>query len=342
VTSSSQRHRTRVLPYHYADEGLQFEIESYSVDGGKPRQFDRLPGQRRLDIAPGSRETPDTEETWDRATVFGRLTVPESVVEHVFPESEQDAPPANLYLAVRCHETIYRDRTVVEPAPTTAGKYDVTLRLDWEDVRGTVEVRPYLTRTEKTVGDSSRATAPYVRVADGPRYELVVDHWDDDDPPAIDGEEVSFSETPHLPDGGELYYLDFRNEARPKLWINGDHPRITDILRSEGSVGAKPRTRDVILDRIEYSVWNQLVVRAATAIGPNGDVDYEWQETVLEAFAPDLYDVHDVDEAKLRLRDDVETPEGMARLVTRLDTELQTYINPDEQLLSLVEEGLQI
>ena len=338
----AQRHRTTTLPYRYRSDALDFELEEYSVDG-KLEEIDLLPGQTRVDVAPGSREEPTSQsDAWSRVTLFGRIDVPDDLLEDLFPSDERDAPPAKLYVAVRCYDTIYRDKVIVTEAPTTPGTYDVKIRLDWDTFRNEVELRPYLVRTDDREGDGPYATERHVKVASGTRYEVVVDHLDDDEPAAIDGEEVSFSQSHHLPDGDKLYYLDFRNEARPKLWINADHPRIADVLRTDGSVGAEARMRDVVLDQISYGVWSQLVVRAATAIDRHGGVEHEWQETVLEAFAVDLYDVDDIDDAKQLLREDVRDPEALARLTNRLDTELQEFIDPRTQLLNLMEEGLRI
>lgn len=339
----SQRHRNTSLPFRYYEEGLKFEIEHYSLDGRKPTPLDLAAGETTIDIAPDSlsQSSPDPE-AWDMADLYCTLEVSKDLITDLFPSDERDAPPAKLYVAVRCHETIYRDSVIVEDAPTTPGEYEVKIRLDWTDFRGSVELRPYLVRTaERDVGDSF-ASSRNAKVASGPRWEVIVDRWDDDEPPMIDGEEASFSRSDHLPDGDKLYHLDFRNESRPKLWINADNPRIADVLRSEGSVGAEPRMRDVVLDQISYGVWSQLIVRAATAIDRTGDVKHEWQQTVLEAFAIDLYGVDDVDDAKQLLRDDVRDPDGIGRLVTRIDSELQEFIDPRTQLINLMEEGLRI
>jgi hypothetical protein len=270
------------------------------------------------------------------------LEVPEEVIQHVFPPDERDSPPAKLYVAVRCHDTIYRDRVNEWPAPITPDTYDVQVSIRWEDVRGSVELRPYLVRTTQSEAEGQFATTPNVRVASGDRYEIVVDHWDADEPAAIDGEEASFSRSDHLPDGEKLYHLDFRNEARPKLWINADHPRITDVLQKEGSVGAEPRLRDVILDQISYGVWTQLILRTATAIDREGQVEFDWQQNVIESFARELYDVNDATDAAHMLRDEASDPKGLSRLVGRLDHELQEYLEPRTQLINLMEEGLQI
>lgn len=341
MARKSQRHRSRSLPFKYLDEGLKFELEEYSLTG-RLQEVDLAPGQNTLDISPRQHSEGNSEDHWDWATLYGRLEVPDTVATQLFPPGERDAPRAKLEVAVRCHDTIYRDSVTVAEPPAIPGEYEVEIRLDWENFRGTVELFPYLARTEEGEEDGSYASARNVKVASGNRYEVVVDHRDDDAPPAIDGEEASFSRSSHLPDEEKLYYLDFRNEARPKLWINADHPRIADVLRSDGSVGAEPRMRDVILDQVGYGVWSQLFVRAAASIGPNGDVEYEWQQTVLEAFTPELYDVDDVEDAKQLLRDDVRDPAQVARLVGRLDAELQDFLDPRSNLINLMEEGLQI
>lgn len=338
----SQRHRTTVLPFPYRGQGLDFDLEMYSTDGGKPTDFDLKPGQTRVDLPGAGRGEDGAERSWDEALVYGELVVPDDVVADVFPEPEREAPPAKLYVAVRCHETIFRDSVDVAHAPTEPGSYDVTIKLRREVLRGEVELRPYLVRTEPGETDEGYATTPNAHLASETGYTVVVDRSADDTSASIDGEEASFSRADHLPDGDKLYYLDFRNESRPKLWLNADHPRITDVLQTEGSVGAEPRMRDVILDQVSYGVWHQLILRTAAAIDEDGEVEYDWQQTVLEAFGRELYGVDDVTEAAHRLRAEVATPDGLARLAERIDGELQEYIDPRTQLINLMEEGLQI
>lgn len=343
MTQRSQRHQTTTLPFRYRDEGLNFDIESYSIDGRKPRQFDIKPGQTEIDLASELQaEDPDQPPSWDHLSVFGRLELPEHTVDAVFPSEDRESPPATLYLTIRCHETIYRDRHVVESNPMGGEVYDVQVKLHKDDLRGTVELRPYLIRSADCDGDGRFASEKNFRVASGDRYELVIDRWGDDEPAAIDGENVSFSQTPHLPDGEKLYYLDFRNEKRPKLWINADHPRIADVLQSRGSVGAEARMRDVILDQASYGVWSQLLVRAGSAINENGNVEYEWQRTVLETFVRNLYDTDDLPEAIHRFRKDLNDSDSLPHLMERIDRELQEYIDHRTQLINLMEEGLRI
>lgn len=333
----SQRHRSTALPYSYCPDGLNFELESYSLDERKPQELNLDSGQTYIDLSPDN----DTQP-WNIASLCGQITIPDKVVTKVFPQGEREVPPAKLYITVQCHDTIYRDRVDISSSPTESGTYDVTIKLDRDDVRGDVVLHPYLVRVEEGIHDGSYASSQNVRVASGQSFIAIVDRSDNEESSRIDGEEVSFSKSDHLPDGDKLYHVDFRNEARPKLWINADHPRITDVLQTKGSVGAEPRMRDVILDQITYGVWTQLIVRAATAVDDEGEVKHEWQQTVLESFARDMYDTDSVNEAALSLQRETSDPNKLPHLMTRIDKELQKYINPRKQLINLMEEGLQI
>lgn len=343
MSNISQRHRQTSLPFPYSSDGLNFELDTCTLDEGSPQDLGLKTGQTHIDLTAESSLTESEDGVpWENAVLEGSIHVPESVISTVFPEEEQDDPPAKLYVAVRCHGTIYRDRSIVSDAPTVSGEHSVSIELDWSNLRGTVELRPYLVRTERGDEESGYAAKPNVRLADGEQFTVLLDASEREEAAFMEGEEANFSQSPHLPDGDKLYYLDFRNESDPKLWINSDNPRIADVLRADGSVGAEPRMRDVVLDQISYGVWTQLIVRSACAVGPDGDVDYEWQRTIIESFARQLYDVTDVDEAALRLRSEVGSGDGLPHLMERIDCELQEFLDLRSQLINLMEEGLQI
>jgi len=345
VTRHSQRHRTTTLPFSYRDKGVDFELNSFTVDDGSQTELELNPAQTEIKLASAvSSSDSSGEPDWNTITLHGKLRLPEETVRAVFPQEERAQPPAKLYVTIRCHETIYRDRVVISDSPTTPGEYDVALEVPKNTVRGTIELRPYLVRTESRPGEepSDYADQKNFRLASGTLYYVVVDRPDNEERAAINGERVRFSQNDHLPGGNKLYYLDFRNENRPKLWINSDHPRIAEVLQSRGSVGAEARMRDVILDQVSYGVWVQLLVRAGTAVDIEGDVEHEWQEMVLQTFARNLYETSDVEEATHRLRDDLSDPQTLPHVIQRIDSELQEYINPREQLIHLMEEGLQI
>lgn len=344
MSNLSQRHRETALPFPYCEGGLEFELEGYLLDGEREGELNLKPGQTHIDLtADGPIGSSQGTQPWEEVTLTGRIVLPkDDVVSTVFPKHERAEPPAKLYVAIRCHETIYRGRSLVSESPTAPGEHRVEITLEWSKLRGKVELRPYLVRAKRGGEIEEYATKPNVRLADGKIYTVLIDNSEREEQAFIDGEEISFSQSDHLPNGEKLYYLDFRNESQPKLWINSDNPRITDILQSDGSVGAEPRMRDVILDQISYGIWTQLIVRAACAVDDEGEVEHEWQRTVIESFARQLYDVEDTTDAALRLRDDVENRDQLPDLVGRIDGELQEYIDPRTQLINLVEEGLQI
>lgn len=338
MPSKSQRHRTRTLPFRYQEEGLAFDIQRFATDGSDPEPLSLNATQREIDLTARGQGTDD----WMTATLEASLTLPPDVIEAVLPSDERDAPPAKLYVACRCHETIYRDRIDVASAPVEPGEYSVTITLNREQFKGKIEFRPYLVRTRNRDDVTTYASTKNVRLADDLPYRFIVDHPEDDEPPSIDGEAVSFSQTAHLPDGDRLYHLDFRNEARPKLWLNADYPRVTNVLESRGSIGAEPRMRDVVLDQISYGIWTQLVVRAVTAIDQDGNVRHDWQETVLKTFARGLTERSNLEAAKLDLRSRVRDPESLGEFVSDVDAEIQEYVDPRTQLINLMEEGLKL
>ena len=345
MTRHSQRYRTTTLPFSYRHKGVDFDLDSFNVDDGDRTALKLNPSQTEINLGSVVSSSDSSEEPkWDTITLNGKLHLPEETIQAVFPEDERAEPPAKLYVTIRCHETIYRDREVISESPTTPGEYDVRLEIPKNTVRGTVELRPYLIRTEVHSGKESSdyAAQRNFRVASGTLYYVVVDGHDEEEQAAIDGERVRFSQNAHLPGGNKLYYLDFRSESRPKLWINSDHPRIAEVLQSRGSVGAEARMRDVVLDQVSYGVWVQLLIQAGSAIDTEGEVEHEWQEVVLKTFACNLYDTSDLSEATRRLRDDLSGPQTLPHLIQRIDSELQEYINPREQLIHLMEEGLQI
>lgn len=333
----SQRHRTTSLPYAYRRDGLEFELDGYSINGEKPNDLNLKPGQTEIVLPPDGER-----EGWDTVRLIGTIRIPDTTVESVFPPDEQSEPPASLFVAIQCHQTIYRDRTVVESGPVEKERYPVEITLEREELRDRVELRPHLVRNGSIEADGPYATDENHRVASGRIYTAVVDPEENPESAWIDGEEISFSQSDHLPDGDELYYLDLRNEARPKLWLNADYPRITDVLQTDGSVGAEPRMRDVVLDQIAHPVWAQLIVRTGCAVDEDGEVEHQWQETVIEAFAREMYDGDNPTEAALALRRDVRDPEALPEVMSRIDRELQNYLDPREQLINLMEEGLQI
>ena len=340
VDSKSQKLRQTALPYPYRENGLSLEMDGYQIEEEQPVEIDTERESSPVDLAV------DKSDPWERATLQGKVTLPEEVIDSVYPPEERSSPPGKLYVAVRCPDTIYRDRIDVGTSETEdrvepgVHEFNIPLRSDF--LRGEVHLLPFLVRSSEGNSDSQFATTPNVRLASGEPWTVVIDEEEESGNRLIEGEEAEFSEHDHLPGEKRLYHLDFRNADSPKLWINSDHSRIVDILHANGSVGAEARMRDVVLDQIQQGVWSQLVVRAISDIDEDGDPRHDWEQAVLNIFARDLADEDDVTQASVQLREELNDPEGVAVLMERLDGSIQDYVDPRDQLINLVEEGLQL
>lgn len=338
--SKSQKLRQTALPYPYRENGLSIELKGYQLEEEQPVVFDEERESLTIDLAV------DESDPWERATFQAEVTLPEEVVESVYPPDERSSPPGRLYVAVRCPDTIYRGRVNVDTSGTedhvNPGVHDVEIPLRSDRLRGEVRLIPFLIRSLEGKNENTFATTPNVKLASGEPWTVVIDAEEESGNRLIDGEEAKFSEHDHLPGEKRLYHLDFRNADSPKLWLNSDHSRIVDILHANGSVGAEARMRDVVLDQIQQGVWSQLVVRAISDVNEGGEPRHEWEQAVLNIFARDLTDKENVTQASIQLRKELNDPEGVAVLMEQLNGSIQEYIEPRDQLINLVEEGLQL
>lgn len=328
------------MPYPYLDRGLDFSVTGCRLDDGTEVGIDA----ERATVRLADEVRSDDGDEWSRAYVEGAIEAKNDVIESVFPDSEREDPPGKLYVSIRSRETILRERADVAESPINPGTYEFEFALSRDRVRGRVELRPYLVRSESSESEDTKyATLPDARLASAKSWWVEVDPPEEvDSKQWIDGQEASFSGNDHLPSGSHLYHLDLRDAKRPKLWLNSDHPRIIDVLHNEGSVGAEARMRDVVLNEIQYAVWSRLILRTAADVRETGEPRYDWQEIVLRLFGRKLYDVEDETEAALRLREDVATPENVPLLMGRIDDALQKHVEPREQLINLMEEGLML
>jgi len=118
VTRRSQRHRTTTLPFSYRDKGVDFDLDSFTVDDRERTALELNPSQTEINLASAVSSSDGSDEPdWSSITLHGGLRLPEETVQAVFPEEERAQPPAKLYVTIRCHGTIYRDRIVVSETP---------------------------------------------------------------------------------------------------------------------------------------------------------------------------------------------------------------------------------
>ncbi len=334
----SQQFRQTTRPYPHAELGVQLEFDSIGFDGGESQPLELSQNDKTVQLY-------EYRTDWASCRLEGVLTLTSETVDQVFPKAERQTPPGYLYVALRSPETIYRTRIGVAREPTPADEYGVIVNLERDQLRGEVKLAPYLTRTERGPDEATEyASAPNTELATGRNWRIIVDAAADaaERDPTIDGQMVSFQTTGHLPQNDGLYYLDLRDPGQPTLWVNTDHSRVAGVLESSGSVGAEARLRDVILDQMSYAVWTRLILHAGGDIDETGYPEHEWQDTILKMFVRDMYRTNDLRGACRQLKSDLESPRRVSELVGRIDTELQNYLNPREQLIHLMEEGLDI
>ncbi|MFD1513463.1 hypothetical protein [Halomarina rubra] len=305
-----------------------------------------LDGEERVDVnvSRANRRWAFPTDDWERCRIVGTVELPSSVVDAVYPESERDSPPGSLYVTIRCRETIYRDRWMVQSETVEPKTYEVELELQRDGFRGEVELKPYLTRgaADQSTDDGSYASSTHARLASARPWTMLVDgEADADGETGLDVRVESFSTSPRLPKDG-LYYLDMGDPSDPLIVVNGEHNRVVGVLQSEGSVGAEARMRDVVFDQIQYGVWSQLILHAGVAVDSTGRPQYDWQSTVLRIFARDLYGIDDIHAASRRLKRDLKDPTTVPEVMQRIDRVLQRYLRQREQLINLMEEGLRI
>lgn len=328
TSTRTDRTRTDALPYVYESAGLEMELTEYAVDASEPGPVPS-DGDRELSLEniPG----------WDTATVYGTITVPEHVVESVFPDEEQEEPPAKLLITVDCLNTHNRLGHVVASAPVAAGEYEWSFDIDRDTVRERVDLTPYLVRT----ADGSDHTTRYAsykgqRIADDLSWRVQIDEPDDWVGDHMDVRFKSFSDgaSPHPDDN--IYFLDRSEPEQPRVWVNRDHEPIRDVLSSGGYTGFRPRMRDVISDSIAHQVWTELVLWTASDTSEAGDVEYDWQEAVLTEVGSLMYDEEDPAAIGRLLYEAVNNPENMPQLMNDINEALQQYLGPHETLNDMI------
>ena len=311
---TSRRHE-RFAPYRHEPFGLRVHPRACRLDGARA-------------ISPFNVETHIAdlvEHRFREVAIDLAIEVPRKVIEAVFPEVEREAPPAQLILAIRCPKTRLRRTVAVAGSPRAATSIEATVTLERAELRGSVEIVPFLIRTEAARSDEPGfASAVGAQVASARSWEVRVDRLR---PPAgnyIEVSYVSFKEhgPPQFRFPDNLYQLT-SDKATPTLWLNTDHPHIVEVLDSKGTFGVRARIREVLFDTISHSVWTRLFLKAASDARGGDDVPFEWEDAVLETFLPKLYPESKGKSSQLEaLRDELEGGD-LAQVLDRLDEILQ-------------------
>lgn len=329
------------FPHNYLEDALGFTIDSVETTGDRERDESEdtiqiVESDRRISLV--------GVPHWQEVTIEGTIEIPEKIFNGTLPPGERDDPLVELVVAVRCSRTIMRRGVSEDDLGITvdgAGEYRASLNIAHENVRGTVDIKPYLVRSEHQSSDVNYATRAGDRLASTETWKLEVDETEEDGGflhPRIE----PFDRHDGFPGSDHLHYLHFEDPSTPKLYLNANHGRLIDVLQNEGTTGADPRFRDVLYDYIEQSVWQQLLLRAANGIDDTtGEARHPWQEEVVELFEDDLYpELDETEEIRLKMAEDAQSGEDLDVLVHQIDRAIQRRVDHPQRAVDLFQEGL--
>ena len=323
------------LPHEYESEAIEFHVESFRLDGTP------LADRGDLDEDDQYLSLADVGN-WETLELEGTVSVDQDTIEEVFPFNEWEETPGRLALVKENSLAISRDRQILTDSPFEGGAYDFTLRINRDDHRGKVKIRPFLTRTENgSHSGSKHASKVGARVADGLSWLVRLDEREDGGGLLMPNIE-DFSDKDRFPDENHIHYLSLEAPRNPQLYLNREHPQIIEVLKNTGPTGGPPRLRDVLYDYIEHSVWTQLLMQTARDTSTDtGEPEYSWQEDVLDIFLDDLYPSLDDDEAAVQLAEDVRSHVDIPDLVQRIESTVHQQYDIPYDTTNLIEEAIQ-
>lgn len=216
--------------------------------------------------------------------------VPEELWETIFADSEQNNPPAKLWLVSQSMES--RSRQAFEL--TGDGQvYEATIRLNLNDWAGKAEFQAVLVRTTKNddlpsgyardVGARlawSKTHLVLFKEPVAPQRDVLKIQWK-----KFEGNQKS-----------QLFSLDY-SEPQPKLLLNSEVEGLYDVLNSRALRGLNPAIAENTSYLIAHQVLTSLLATAISHLAETGDPDglpdmtelLEWERTILEDWIEALF-----------------------------------------------------
>ena len=281
MSTNSGHKRVDAYPYRYAGEVLRFDFVEVELNTGASQSIgDTL----SIDLA--------SQETW----ATGELTVEVSVTQHslnrVFPSSTPY--DGALVVVAYCPTTHHRFETVIEAPPLTEGTYSNTIDLEYDSIRGRVELTPLLVRTKRLKKQPSGHSGPPFaervgrKLAHGISGQLDIDHILGGRSKNLPTIPRSFADAPFAADDGNMWYLHLTDPAKPKLFINSDHGFLQSFFEDEGQ-HSRGRIRQLVVDLQGTQILTQFVLRAAELYAIDGEMRFDWQDRMLTNVSSDVF-----------------------------------------------------
>ncbi len=312
-----RKKRQRFLPFAFVRHGLEVTVASLTLDSAT--------ASGPLD--PDRRVITLENDDWQQVQLGVEVNVPAELLATVVPPSElrgDGAAPVALLLVLRCAETRLRRPIWLGRGPLPAGRHRTGLAIDRNEVRRNAELQAYLVRAAA----AEKPTAGYAwvagaRLADARSWDIRCEPRPVPPGRFLDVRYRSFREDEVLaPFHANVYHLQLDDE-QPVLWVNADHGQLTPILSDKGSTGKRARLREVFYDLIAQGVWTQLFLRALDDLRTDGELTYDWEDTVLRELLPTMLPGHRSHAERLAALGRAAERDGLPTLVGRLDAALQ-------------------
>lgn len=304
----------RFFPWAHESQGLELSILGGQLDA------------QRLEVVDPHSHILDLSAAWQRARLVLEIRAPQSLFEQVLPSHEHADPPVAVLVAWRCVRTYLRRRVArLDWAQGDAGRFELALELDRDELADRVEVDAFLLRSraesQPTPGFAARVGA---RLVTARPWILQIDEPVRRSGNYLDIQYRSFARelaiAPHHRTA--LYRLELERED-PILYLNADHEQVRAVLDNKGTRGRRARTRELLFERIESGVWTQMLVHSSARLAQDGELAYPWEQAILDQWLPRLYPdlVDDAARREALARDHRRLPQ----LLVEIDAALQAH-----------------
>jgi len=309
------------LPHNHAPESLEWEIETCETDRG-----DEPPREQ------STNEISLVDSQWDSVELTVGVELPDWVHDYVFPDD--GSLTARMGIVYWCPQTVLRERSeMVEVDEPGTEEFELTIPRD--RVRQTVYIQPALVCADSSSSSGDFASKPGHRMAEGEIWQIKTD-LKQTTKNLLQPETKRFSEDPDFPGEDHLLFVDFDKDP-PSLYLNGDHERVIAALDSDAYQGWDAAVREVAYDIIEAEFWPQMILEAASDITNDGGPEESWKQGVIEKFREPIYgEDTSYEEAVDLLREDLDSPNRLARLMHDIDDAIQTRNDSPSNLTKLL------
>lgn len=305
-------------PYRHAGRALELQIEDCQVDGDEYEVED--PSQIKL----------FEREDWSTVTFKVALSVALDTLDYVFP-SVGDHSGA-LVMEGYCPSTHGRFAEPIEHGDFGPGTHIGEIELDRQDFRGVATMVPRLLRGDSRSADDEYASQSGRYLAEGPRCDIYFDRPKlslSGDLPVVP---AKFSEPDNPGEPGTEWYVDVRDAETPRLYLNRDYPTVVNAINSIENPTKQGIVGRVVLNHLSVSMLTQFTIKAASHAVAQDEIQYEWQDTLLNDLCSEYFTEGTVEEMKESLQ-----IEAISDTVSKIETIYQRRRAPQEDVKRLLE-----